>query len=70
MLDRPPAPTTVPGIVTQGGAAGLVGLASAVVVLYFLKSNELAEIISAAKQKLRGAERLAVEPSDMAQAPK
>lgn len=62
--------TTVPGILVQGVAAGAMGLVTVGIVLYFLHSKELAEIISAAKQKLSGEEAVAVEPSDMAQAPK
>jgi peptidoglycan biosynthesis protein MviN/MurJ (putative lipid II flippase) len=62
--------TTVLGIVTQGVAAGLAGLMVAGAVLYLLGSKELAEILGAAKQKLTRTEAVAVEPSDVAQAPK
>jgi putative peptidoglycan lipid II flippase len=62
--------TRVPGILTQGTAAGAAGLLAAFGVLYILKSSELSEIIGAARQKLGGEEKVAVEPSDMAQAPK
>jgi len=62
--------TRVPGILAQGFAAGAVGLFAAAAVLYLFKSKELAEILSAARQKLVGAEKIAVEPSDVAQVPK
>jgi putative peptidoglycan lipid II flippase len=62
--------TTVPGILTQGAAAGTAGLLAAFVVLAVLKSRELAEIVGAARQKLVGVEKVAVEPSDVAQVPK
>ncbi|MBP9710823.1 MAG: hypothetical protein KBD50_00955 [Candidatus Pacebacteria bacterium] len=62
--------STVPGILTQGFAAGTMGLLAAAAILYILKSKELVEIVSAARQKLVGTEQVAVEPSDMAQVPK
>jgi putative peptidoglycan lipid II flippase len=62
--------TTVLGIVTQGTAAGLVGLAGVGLVLYLLKNTELAEIMGAAHQKLGRGAAVAVEPSDVAQVPK
>ncbi len=62
--------TTVPGILTQGFAAGAAGLLAVGGVLYVLKNSELAEIVAATRQRLVGGERVVVEPSDVAQAPK
>ncbi len=62
--------TTLAGILTQGTVAGLAGLSAAGVILWLLGSRELAEIVNAAHRRLMGAEVVAIEPSDMAQAPK
>lgn len=61
---------TVPGIVAQGCAAGVSGLSVTAIVLYLLRSKELSEIVSAVRRKLMPEEKIAVEPSDVAQAPK
>jgi putative peptidoglycan lipid II flippase len=56
---------TLLGIVSQGAAAGLVGLAVTALVLRLLKSRELAEIVGAFSRKLKGSDTIAVEPSDV-----
>ncbi|HVZ75735.1 MAG TPA: lipid II flippase MurJ [Candidatus Paceibacterota bacterium] len=58
--------TTVVGIVSQGAAAGVVGLFATALVLALLQSRELAEIVSALGRRLgRTAQHIAVEPSDV-----
>jgi hypothetical protein len=57
---------TLMGIVSQGVAAGIVGLIATGGVLWLLKSKELVEIVGAMGKRLKGAETVAVEPSDVA----
>lgn len=57
---------TVLGVLAQGVAAGVVGLAATGLALYFLKNKELYEIAGSFKRKLTKEEVVAVEPSDVA----
>ncbi|HWB34037.1 MAG TPA: murein biosynthesis integral membrane protein MurJ [Candidatus Paceibacterota bacterium] len=58
--------TTVVGIVSQGAAAGVVGLFATAVVLALLRSSELSEIVSAlGKRFTKPAQSIAVEPTDV-----
>ncbi|HVU79871.1 MAG TPA: lipid II flippase MurJ [Candidatus Paceibacterota bacterium] len=54
------------GIAFQGSVAGSAGLAACGLVLWLLKSPELAEIIGSFGRRLKGAQQIAVEPSDVA----
>ncbi|HVV39011.1 MAG TPA: lipid II flippase MurJ [Candidatus Paceibacterota bacterium] len=58
--------TTLLGIVSQGGAAGVIGLAATAGILFLLGSQELSEIIGSLSKRLKAASRVAVEPSDVA----
>jgi hypothetical protein len=46
--------------------AGSAGLAACGLVLWLLKSPELAEILGSFGRRLKGAQQIAVEPSDVA----
>lgn len=57
---------TLLGIVSQGAVAGCAGLAAAALILWVLGSKELAEIAGTFTRRLKGSQRIAVEPSDVA----
>ena len=59
-------PDTLLGIATQGSLAGVLGLCSTGGMLALLKNNELREIWAALRGRMKDAEPVALEPSDIA----
>lgn len=57
--------TTAVGILVQGAAAGITGLAATALILALLRNTELKEVIGALRRRLKDTGAIAVEPTDL-----